>query len=69
MSKEVSGCQGKPRAPEWWPESSGRGLDDDFQVEAFPVKFGRFWFLFQRLQGCLREVWQGQGQSMEVQEA
>ena len=23
---EVPGAQGKPRAPEWWPESSGRGL-------------------------------------------
>ena len=46
-SKEVSGGQGKPRAPERWPESAGRGLDDDFQVEAFSVKSGRclcvFW--------------------------
>ena len=41
-SKEVTGGQGKPRAPERWPESSGRGLDDHFQVEAFSVKFGRF---------------------------
>ena len=39
--KEVSGGQGKPRAPERWPESSGRGLDDDIQVEAFSVKSGR----------------------------
>ena len=37
-SKEVSGGQGKPRAPERWPQTSGRGLDDDFQVEAFSVK-------------------------------
>ena len=39
----------------------------DFQVEAFPVKSGRFGCIFERLQGCLREVWQGKGQSMEVQ--
>ena len=30
-SKEVSGGQGKPRAPERWPESSGRGLENEFQ--------------------------------------
>ena len=41
-SKEVSGGQGKPRAPERLPESSGRVLDDEFQVEAFSVKSGRF---------------------------
>jgi len=35
VSKEVSGGQGELRAPEWWPESSGRGLDDDFLIEAF----------------------------------
>ena len=34
-SMEVPGAQGKPRAPERWTESSRRGLDDDFQVEAF----------------------------------
>ena len=42
MSKEVSGGQGKPRAPERWPESSGRGLDDDFQVEAFSCQVWSF---------------------------
>ena len=46
-SKEVSGGQGKLTASERWPESSGRGLDDEFQVEAFSVKSGRclcvFW--------------------------
>ena len=26
VSKEVSGGQGKPRAPERWPKTSGRGL-------------------------------------------
>ena len=34
-SKEVSGGQGKPKAPERWLESSGRGLDDDFLFESF----------------------------------
>jgi hypothetical protein len=34
-SKEVPGAQGKPRALERWPESSGRCLDDDFPIEAF----------------------------------
>ena len=41
-SRVVQEGGGKPRAPERWPESSGRGLDDDFQVEAFSVKSGRF---------------------------
>ena len=33
-SKDVPGGQGKPRAPERLPESSGRGLDDYFLLEA-----------------------------------
>ena len=33
-SLELPGGQGKPRAPERWPESSGRGLDDDFLCKA-----------------------------------
>ena len=41
-SKEVSGGEGKPRDPERWPESSGRGLDDDFQVEAFSCQVWSF---------------------------
>ena len=41
-SEEVSGDQGKPRAPERWPESSGRSLEEDFQVETFSVKSSRF---------------------------
>ena len=45
-SKEVSGGLGKPRAPERWPESSGRGLDDEFQVEGFSVESGFFLFVF-----------------------
>ena len=39
VSKEVSGGQGKPRAPERWPESPGRGLDHDFLV--WPRKAAR----------------------------
>ena len=34
-SKEVPGVLTKPRAPERWAESSGRGQDDDFLTEAF----------------------------------
>jgi len=48
-SQEVPGGQGKPRAHERWPESSGRGLDDDFLIEAlscqdwsFAVLLGRY---------------------------
>ena len=46
-SLEVPGAQGKPRAPEQWPESSGRGLDNDYhlaffcQVWSFSVLQGR----------------------------
>ena len=50
MSKEVSGGQGKPRAPERWPERSGRGVDDDFQVEAFSCQVWLFSVLLGRLQ-------------------
>ena len=35
MFEEVKGSQGKLRAPEWWPESCGRGLDEYFLLEAF----------------------------------
>ena len=41
-SKEVSGGQGKPRAPERWPESSRRGLDDDFLIKAFSCQVWSF---------------------------
>ena len=41
-SKEVPGGQGKPRAPERWPESSGRGLDDYFLLEAFSCQVWSF---------------------------
>jgi hypothetical protein len=48
-SDEVLG-QRKPRAPERRPESSGRGLDDDFQVEAFFCQVWPFSVLLGRLQ-------------------
>ena len=59
-SKEVPGGQGKPRAPERWPESSGRSLDDDFQVEAFFCQFP----LFSVLRGRLEE----EGEEKEEEE-
>ena len=34
-SRVVQGGAGKPRAPDRWPESSGRGLENDFLIEAF----------------------------------
>ena len=49
-SKEVSGGEGKPRAPERWPESSGRGLDDDFLIEAFSCQVWSFSVLRGRVQ-------------------
>ena len=49
MSKDVSGGQGKPRAPERWPESSGRGLDDDFLIEAFSCQVWSFSVFLGRL--------------------
>ena len=51
-SMEVPGAQGKPRAPDRWPESSGRGLDDDFRVETF---FCQVW-TFSVCQGRLPEA-------------
>ena len=48
-SDEVLG-QRKPRAPERRPESAGRGLDDDFQVEAFFCQVWSFSMLLGRLQ-------------------
>jgi len=58
-SREVSGAQGKPRAPEWWLESSGRSLDDDFQVEAF---FSQVWSF-----SVLPKVLEAQGWRLEAQ--
>ena len=48
-SKEVSGGQGKPRALERLPESSGTGLDDDFLIEAFSCQVWLFPVLLGRL--------------------
>ena len=50
-SKELSGGQGKPRAPERWPESFRRSLYGDFQVEAV---FCQMW-LFSVFLGRLEE--------------
>ena len=47
-SKEVSGGQGKPTAPERWPESSERGLSDDFLLEAFSCQVWSFSVLLGR---------------------
>ena len=49
-SKEVSGGQGKPIVPDWWLESSGRGLDDDFLIEAFSCQVWSFAVLLGRVQ-------------------
>ena len=61
-SKEVPGGQGKPRAPERWPESFGRGLDNDL-IEGFSCQVSLFsgllgvragWRL--RAEGCRLEA-------------
>ena len=49
-SKEVSGGRGKPTAPERLPESSGRGLGDDFLLEAFSRQVWSFSVLLGRVQ-------------------
>ena len=49
-SKEVPQGQRQPRAPERWPESSGRGLDDDFLIEAFSCQVWSFSVLLGRFQ-------------------
>ena len=65
-SGEVSGGQGKPRAPEWWPESSGKGLDDDFLSEAFSCQVWSFAVLLGRLQVAPGGVKLRPGRSQEV---
>ena len=57
--------------PERWPESSGRGLEDEFQVEAFSCQVWSFSvLLWQELaKGSLvksRAVSEGQGRPGEV---
>ena len=55
-SQEFPGAQGKPKAPERWPESSGRGLDEDLLIEAFFCQVWLFSVLLGRLQvsSCVR---------------
>jgi hypothetical protein len=61
-SKEVPRGQGKARPPERWRESSGRGLDDDFLIEAFSCQVWSFSVLLGRLQvvpgGCRAASWE-----------
>ena len=57
-SQEVSGGQGKARAPEWWPESSGRGLDEDFRSEEFSCQVWSFSVLLEHLQVTRRALLQ-----------
>ena len=49
-SKEVSGVYGKPKAPQRWPEGSGRGLDDYFLLEALSCQVLSFSVLLGRVQ-------------------
>ena len=49
-SREVPRGHWKARAPGRWPESSGRSLDDDFQVEAFSCQVWACSVLLGRLQ-------------------
>ena len=48
-SKEVSGGQGRSRAPERWPEIFGRGLDDDLSIETLFCQLWLFSVLLGRL--------------------
>ncbi len=64
-SQEVSGGQGKARAPEWWPESSGRRLDDDFLIEAFTCQVWSFSVLLGRVQVIPGGVGQRPRRSLE----
>ena len=48
-SKEVTGGQGKPRAPERWPENFGRGLVDHFLLQAFSCQVWTFSMCLGRL--------------------
>ena len=52
-SRVVQEGAGKPRAPERWPESSGRGISNDFLIEAFFCQvwsFSVFWGVSRWLQ-------------------
>ena len=65
-SKEVPGGQAKPRAPERWPESSRRGLDDDFLIEAFSCQVWSFSVLRGRVQMAPEGVELRPRRSLEV---
>ena len=68
-SKEVPRGQGKPRAPERWPESSGRGLDDDFPIEAFSCQVWSFSVQQGRLQVVPGGVELRPGRSLKLRES
>ena len=65
-SKEVPGGQGKPRAPERWPESPGRGLDDDFLLETFSCQVWVFFCVSGAFQVAPGGVQLGPRRSQEV---
>ena len=65
-SKEVPRGQGKPRAPERWPESSGRGLDDDFPIEALSCQVWSFSVQLGRLQVAPGGMELGRRRSQDV---
>ena len=49
-SRVVQEGAGKPRAPERWPESSGRGISNDFLIEVFFCQVWSFSVVLGRLQ-------------------
>jgi hypothetical protein len=50
-SRVVQECAGEARAPDRWPDSSGRGLENDFPIEAFfCARFQLFWAVSRWLQ-------------------
>ena len=68
-SKQIPRGQGKARAPERWPESSGRGLDGDFLIEAFSCQVWSFSVLLERLQVAPGGVELPPGRSLELRES
>ena len=66
MSQDVPGVQGKPRAPERWPESSGTGLG---RLPAFFCQVWSFSMLLWRLQVAPGEVELCLRRSLEVRES
>ena len=49
-SRKVQEGAVKPRAPERWPESSGRGIGNDFLIETFFCQVSSFSVVLGRLQ-------------------